>query len=59
MFNPNASSIEHAVILFALFVPGFALFYLMIYFAVYMLRRRRRARAMRSGLSLLDVIGRQ
>ena len=59
MFNPNASSIENAIILFAVLVPGFALLYLTVYLAVYMWRRRRRARAMGSRLSLLDVIGRQ
>jgi len=59
MFHANASSIEIAIILFAVVAPGLGLLYLAVYFAAHVSRRRRQRRAARPELSLLDVIGRQ
>jgi len=59
MFHANASSIEIAIILFAVVAPGLGLLYLAVYFAAHVSRRRRQRRAARSELSLLDEIGRQ
>jgi hypothetical protein len=59
MFNPNASSIENAIILFAVIAPGLGLLYLAVYFAAHVSRRRRQRRVVESGVSLLEVLGRQ
>jgi hypothetical protein len=59
MFNPNASSIENAITLFAVVAPGLGLLYLAVYFAAHVSRRRRQRRGAEPGRSLLDVLGRQ
>jgi hypothetical protein len=54
MFNPHASNIENAIILFGAIAPGFAALYLLLYLLMRMRHRRWRQPV---ELSLLDIIG--